>query len=302
GLGAPSIIYGQDLEAVERRLGGAIESGEISIKHAHIMMEALKEAVLHEHHEYEHHGHEHEHHEHEHHEHEHHEHHEHGEYENGHHEHEHGDEIQSKIFDELEEVGIEAEVIEPTIELIEKIANQMQQRPGDFKLDRRMIDYMVDRLGLDRSQIRKILSISEWVAEIDTDESEYYEESSSLRERYLQMERRVEAAVDRGDLSEREAEQKLLQIQRELLGRQERDEKQNNQEKKYQRMIEQIQHAVQAGDLDEFEAEQRIFELRRMRFQDNEDSSNKLEQRKRRFRELEKQLQAAVRNGDLSEL
>ena len=36
---------GQDLEAVQRRLGGAIEAGELSIEQAHRMMDALREIV-----------------------------------------------------------------------------------------------------------------------------------------------------------------------------------------------------------------------------------------------------------------
>ncbi len=39
------VVYAQDLEAVERRLGGAVEAGELSLQQANLMMEALKRSA-----------------------------------------------------------------------------------------------------------------------------------------------------------------------------------------------------------------------------------------------------------------
>ena len=36
------VVYAQDFEAVERRLGGAVEAGELSLEQANLMMEALR--------------------------------------------------------------------------------------------------------------------------------------------------------------------------------------------------------------------------------------------------------------------
>ena len=36
------VVYAQDFEAVERRLGGAVEAGELSLQQANLMMESLR--------------------------------------------------------------------------------------------------------------------------------------------------------------------------------------------------------------------------------------------------------------------
>ena len=38
-------VYAQDFEAVERRLGGAVEAGELTLEQASIMMKALKRSA-----------------------------------------------------------------------------------------------------------------------------------------------------------------------------------------------------------------------------------------------------------------
>ncbi len=39
------LVYAQDFEAVEQRLGGAVEAGDLSLEQANIMMEALKRSA-----------------------------------------------------------------------------------------------------------------------------------------------------------------------------------------------------------------------------------------------------------------
>ena len=43
------LVYAQDFKAVERRLGGAVEAGELTLEQATVMMEALKRSAGSEH-------------------------------------------------------------------------------------------------------------------------------------------------------------------------------------------------------------------------------------------------------------
>jgi hypothetical protein len=42
----PGVVYAQYLEAVARRLGGAVEAGELSLEQAHLMLETLRRSTF----------------------------------------------------------------------------------------------------------------------------------------------------------------------------------------------------------------------------------------------------------------
>ena len=192
--------------------------------------------------------HEHGHHEHGHHEHGHHEHghHEQGHHEHGHHEshehHEHGrheehehderrhslDQMTRRFAEALHNVGVEREAIRPAIEIAHKISRDMVEQGDRFELDNDMKAYMSKELKLDQRQIELVVGVAKRITRLHHARNE-----NKMRERrrpenddddledakreYMQFVEKIKAAVEVGDLSEADAEKKLIEMRQKMF-------------------------------------------------------------------------------------
>ena len=275
------IVCAQDFEAVERRLGGAVEAGELSLEQANIMMHALRESTMHEHHE------------------------------NHEHEAEHN-EMVHEIFRTLQEVGVQRDSMGPTIEIIRKVARDIQEKGNSFKLDKEIAVYLSDELNLNREQIGQVIEIAERLADSNERDEDDREREMDNREReYMHIVERIKAAVDRGELSEEDAERKIIELRKELFHDREHEyeEREMDARKRHlMNMSERIKKALQNGDISYEEAEKKMIELRKQmsddrehEYEEREMEHHEMEQRKRKFMEIAERIKAAVKEGDLSE-
>ena len=272
------VVYAQDFEAVEKRLGGAVESGEISLEQANIMMQALREAARHEH--------EHEHHR--------------------EHEAERNESLR-RIAGALAEVGVQRDSMGPTIEIIRKVARDIQEKGNSFKLDKEIAVYLSDELNLSREQIGQVIEIAERLADSYEGDEDNREREMDNREReYVHIVERIKAAVDKGELSEEDAERKIIELRKEMFHDREHEYEEREMDARKRRLMsmsERIKKALQNGDISYEEAEKKMIELRKQMSDDREDKyeEREMEQRERKFMEIVERIKAAVKEGDLSE-
>ena len=362
------VVYAQDFEAVEKRLGGAVESGEISLEQANIMMQALREAARHEH------------------EHEHHREHEaerneslrriagalaevgvqrdsmgptieiirkvardiqekgnsfkldkeiavylsdelnlsreqigqvieiaerladsyEGDEDNREHEAERNESLR-RIAGALAEVGVQRDSMGPTIEIIRKVARDIQEKGNSFKLDKEIAVYLSDKLNLSREQIGQVIEIAERLADSYEGDEDNREREMDNREREFKgVMNRIKAAVEKGEYSAEQAEEKIAELRVRYFGNR-RDNEDDNREmaakkREYMGIVERIKVAVENGELSEEDAERKMIELRKEMFRDLGDDNNdrEMEERKRKFMEIAERIKAAVNEGDLS--
>ena len=172
------VVSAQDFEAVERRLGLAVHEGELTLEQAHVMMEALKQTV--------------------------------GEHDRGNEE-EERDGVQ-RIVRALLEAGVQEDSVEATVEVIRKLVGDIAKRGNSFKLDEGIVHYLSDKLNLNERQIDVVVEIAERLA--DSNEGE----GDNRKQHFMSIVEQVKAAVERGDMSEGEADRKLREIRKEMFG------------------------------------------------------------------------------------
>ena len=274
------VVYAQDFEAVEKRLGGAVESGEISLEQANIMMQALREAARHEH------EHEHEHHR----------------------EHEaERNETLRRIAGALAEVGVQRDSMGPTIEIIRKVARDIQEKGNSFKLDKEIAVYLSDELNLSREQIGHVIEIAERLADsYEGDEDNREREMDSREREFKGVMNRIKAAVEKGEYSAEQAEEKIAELRARYFGNRRDNENESREmaakKREYMGIVERIKVAVENGELSEEDAERKMIELRKEMFRDLGDDNNdrEVDERKQRFMTIVERIKSAVDRGDLS--
>ena len=277
------VVYAQDLEAIERRLGGAVEAGEISLEQASIMLEALRETVEEEH--------------------------------------EHADDEEHEIHryqrtwptignknmheaikTALAKANVKRELFEPIIEIVFKIADSFQE--GESDISRETLGYLQDHLELNHDQVRTVLDFAKrWArhrrrADQHRDHGDHYYEHDAAHKRHhrtadgfgdsdrakhdaenlekmRQLElnlHRINKAVENKKLSKQEAEEKI-----ELLKLKMRQHEHPSVKKTEQRE----------------RRDPEVFELKNIEL-----GRWKMEQLRRDFRELDLELQRALETGD----
>jgi len=138
------------------------------------------------------------------------------------------------------------------------------------------------------------------------------ESGDGRKRRYAAFEKKIDAALEAGEITEKEAEKKLLAVRKELF----EDTKQKKQtrgdaggdgrKRRYFELSNKIEAAVAAGELSEEEAEEKLIAARKAMFGDPGGKKKSREGqgeegRKRRYAEFAKKIAAAVKAGELSE-
>ena len=303
----------QDFEAVERRLGGAVEAGEISLEQALVMMKALwrssEEAENEREHEFmeaereleaavragkmsreeaENHLHEikeelfgedddHDHGEHE---------HDHGDHEHGDHDHEHGD------HDHDHEHGDHDDGHDHEHGDHDDHDDHDDEDDHDHDdHDHEHGDH--DREGGDR-------------------------EMAAKKKRYMEAAKRIKTMVKEGKSSEEDAETRLLQMRESMFGGDEakrggKDRPSDNVEaekRRFMKMAEEVETAVKNGEMSPTDARRRLTRIRSAiaKIEDSKKDSAAKEKKnlemaakKKRYMEAARRIKAAVENGRASE-
>ena len=230
------IVAAQDFEAVERRLGGAVEAGELTIDQAAVMMEALSRA-----------------------------------------------EASSRQNRELE--GNKRRYME----IERQIKDALEA--GDISeedAERILIGMRCEMIGGGGEGAVRAA------------------EMKARKRRFAEMERKIGTAVREGKLSEAGAEEKLIDIRRELFGEaKERGSRDiEGLKRKYEAVAKKTKAAVEAGEITKEEAQKKLIGLRREMFaagNEREGQAAEMKARKRRYAEMEREIGTAVREGKLSE-
>jgi polyhydroxyalkanoate synthesis regulator phasin len=216
------IVYAQDFEAVERRLGEAVGAGELSLDQAKLMMEALMRS-------------------------------------------QEADEREEattirRLATALEEAGVQRDSIRPALGMARRLAGQIAEEGNRFEMGEDTANYLRKELNLNREQIGVVLRIAEHLADLA-------ERGSKEERRFREIAERIEAAVERGDLSKEDAERKLIEMRKEMFGNDEdRESKMDEAKRRYMGIVERIKAAVERGDLSEEDAERKLIEMRKEMF------------------------------------
>jgi hypothetical protein len=125
-------------------------------------------------------------------------------------------------------------------------------------------------------------------------------------ERYKAYVERIKKAVEAGELSEEEAEKKLIETRQRMFGQPAAKSAEGDKETRIRRFrayAEEIQKAVDTGDFSEEEAGKKLLAMRKRLAQQPavKSAEGDKEARIRRFRAYAEEIQKAVEAGDLSE-
>jgi beta-lactamase regulating signal transducer with metallopeptidase domain len=277
------LVYAQDFEAVERRLGLAVHEGELSLEHAHLMMEALRDSVHEK-------------------------------------KHDEDDQMEARkrrytgIVERMKDAVRRGEISEKEAE--NKLVEVREEIFGDVEddeMEARKRRYMgiVERVkdAVRRGEIseleaeNKLVEVrKEMFGDVEDDEME------ARKRRYMGIVERVKNAVRRGEISEQEAEDKLDEVREKIFGDDEDDEIEARK-RRYMGIVERVKDAVRRGEISEQEAENKLVEVRKEVFGDNEAEENdergvddEMEERRERYMAVERRVKAAVDRGDMSEV
>ena len=133
-------------------------------------------------------------------------------------------------------------------------------------------------------------------------------EMQERKTRYLGALKRVEAAMARGDLSKRDAEKKLIELRKQMIGAGEAtpagdantDRDREAETIRHLEVLREIEAAVRDGKLSKEDARDKVLVIRAKIAADREDIESAKIDMERRFKEAVKKIQAAVESGDLS--
>ena len=103
----------------------------------------------------------------------------------------------------------------------------------------------------------------------DDDDDDDREEMEARKRHYLNIVERVKAAVDRGDLSEKEARKKLAEVREEMFDNDDDDDDREEMEARKRRYLNaerRIDAAVARGDMTRDEAKRKLIEIKTQLF------------------------------------
>ncbi len=288
------IVYAQDFDAVERRLGSAVEAGELSLEQANQMMKALRSARKER-------------------------------------ETESKERRYAQYVDKIE-AALKAGKIskEEAREKIiaakreffgvvrEKIEPKREYREKQYKKYVEKLEAAVKAGKITKEEARKKMIAGQrelfGVVREKKEPRREYREKESKERRYKEYAEKIEAAIKAGKLSKEEARKKLIAGQRELFGiageRKERTKSEYREmearERRYKEIVQEIEEGVKDGKISESRAKRILLAKRRELFgfigekkeprAENRDKGSN----ERRYKELAGKIEAAVRSGKLT--
>jgi hypothetical protein len=247
GMPPLGFVYAQDLEAVERRLGGAVEAGELSLEQANVMMEALRrssqearemEAKKHRFMQF------------------------------------------SREIEEAVEAGkLSKEEAEKKMIAVRREMFEQEPHPGaegrDLEARKRRFEYAAREI----KEAREAGKISEEEAEeklshlrhamLEQERLDGVElpELEVKERRYEQVAREIKEAHEAGKISEKEVEEKLMHLRREIFEVERRTAEHQREleakKRRYENATRDIKKAHEAGKISKEEAEKKLSQLRR---------------------------------------
>ncbi len=244
-------VYAQDFEAVERRLGGAVEAGELSLEQANLMMEALRRSSA-------------------------------GDREVG-----ARKERYQRFMNDIKEAAEAGKLTEEEAEM--KLAavrremfeaglqNDRELGEMEAKKQRYMLYMKEIKAAIEAGKLteeegeEKLIAVRREMFEQDRHRDAERRELEAKKRRYEQAARKIKEAHEAGKISEEEAEEKLIAMRREMF-EQERHQEAEGQEleakkRRYERAAREIKEAHEAGKISEEEAEDQLIDLRREMFE-----------------------------------
>ena len=276
-------VYAQDIEAIERRLGGAVEDGELSLEQAQVMMDALRRSTGSPHLEakkqrYR----------------------------------KFTDEIEAAVeAGRLSEEAAEEKLIAVRREMFEEHGERNAELDMEAKKQRYRkftdeIEAAVEagRLSEEAAEEKLIAVRREMFEERGERNAEL--DMEAKKQRYRKFADEIEAAVEAGRLSEEAAEEKLIAVRREMFeehGERNAELDMEAKKQRYRKFTDEIEAAVEAGRLSEEAAEEKLIAVRREMFEERGERNAELdmEAKKQRYRKFADEIEAAVEAGRLSE-
>ncbi len=240
-------VYAQDFEAVERRLGGAVEAGELSLEQANLMMEALRHSS-----------------------------HSDRELESKKHRYmQFTKEIEAAVeAGKLSEEEAEEKLIAVRREMFEEQrgdegeARELKAKKRRYEQVTREIKeaHEAGKITEEEAEEKLIHLRREFFEQQRHGEGEARELKAKKR-RYEQAARTIKEAHEAGKISEEEAEEKLVHLRREMFEMKRHDAEEshhlNARKRRYEQAARKIKEAHEAGKLSEEEAEEKLIDLRR---------------------------------------
>ncbi|MEM7477154.1 MAG: hypothetical protein AAF483_19395 [Planctomycetota bacterium] len=297
----PLGVIAQDFEAIERRLGGAIEAGELSLEHAMVMMHALHEAAGdHDHDERE----------------------DHGERER-HFQH---------VFEEVREAVADGKMSRRQAE--EKLRAIHHELFGHepevhFGFGDQDHEHGVHEHGDHEHGHHEHGDHKHGDHEHGDHEHGHHEhgdhdsdhEMEAKKQEFMEIREKLNDAVREGELSEEEAKQKLIRMRQEWFGGGERKQGEKEQgarrrradsaeadmeakKKRYMAFAQKIGDAVNAGKMSEEDAERQLIEVREKMFgtpKGDDRQNREMEARKQRYLQFAERIKKAVEAGEITD-
>ncbi len=304
-------VHAQDFEAVERRLGGAVEAGELTLEQASVMLEALKRPA----------GSEHAHHR--------------------------EMEVKKRRYmafaNEIEAAVKSGKLSKQDAEKkLIAVRKEMFGQPGEKKshgekhtdreLEARKRRYVANAKEIEAAvragklskedAAKKLIAMRREISGQPGEKKSHGEkdadrELDARRRRYMANANEIEAAVRAGKLSKEDAAKRLLAVRKELFGqpgeKKSHGEKHTDREfearkRRYMEFANEIEAAVKSGKLSKEDAEKKLIAIRKEMFgqpgkkksRGEKGTDRELEARKRRYEQAAKRIRAAIGKGDLS--
>ncbi len=245
------VVHAQDFEGVQRRLGGAVEAGELTLDQAKLMLDALRrsyssrdlEAKKRRYTQF-------------------------------------MNEIKEaaeagKITEEEAELklaGVRREMFEEGIRNRRELG-EMEVKKQRYKLFMDEIKAAVEAGKLTEEQAEeKLIAVRREMFEVVERGKSKSRDMEGKKRQYERLMNEMKEAVEEGDLTEEEAEMKLATIRREMFEeglRGGRDPGEMEAKKqRYRLFMEEIKAAVEAGKLTEEQAEEKLIDMRRRVFEE----------------------------------
>ena len=232
------VVYAQDLEAIKRRLGGAIEAGELSPDQAELMMDALRRSrqltdkeVM--------------------------------------------ERQFMRIKEELKEAVKAGKVSEQDAENELNDVRREMQGP-DERNDKEAMERRVMRIKEELNEAVEAGKISKEDAEKRLDNvrremrgPDERGDKEAMERRVMRMKAELKEAFEAGKISKEDAEKKLDNVRREMQGPDERGDKEA-MERRVMRMKAELNEAVEAGKISKEDAEKKLDNVRREMFEHRE--------------------------------
>ena len=129
---------------------------------------------------------------------------------------------------------------------------------------------------------------------------------AARKKRYLQIQRKIEAAIRAGDLSKRDAEKKLIAVRDELFPKKNvganKKRRADELKKRYAGIQKRVEIAIKRGLISKADGWKRLAAAKKQMFgkQPAKKSDRDMAARKKRYLQIQRQIEAAVRAGNLS--